>query len=218
MELDEVKPDLWERHDWRYHAYLANLESAIWDHAAGAAAVIVGRGGNYILAEAPLCLRARVVAPEAVRVERIMARESISERARAQALVAAIDRGRAGYVRSNYGRGWEEAKAYDLTLDTGTRPLEEVAGVLARLLVEKDRAATPGDHERLAGLALAARLKARIANEPGLLLPTLAVRHAPPVIKVQAVIHNPGERGKIERLAREVCGDHPLRLLLKPRV
>ncbi len=218
MEVDEVKPDLWERHDWRYHAWLANLESAIWDHAEGARTVIVGRGSNYILAEAPICLRARVEAPLAMRVERIMAREGIVERARAEELVIEEDRQRAGYVRSNYGRGWDEAVAYDVSLDTAAQTIAEVAARLAGLLEEKDRLATPADRLRLAGLALAARLKARIASERDLLLPTLKVRHAPSGIEVEAVIHNPGERDRIERLAKEICGEHPVRLLLHRRI
>jgi cytidylate kinase len=218
MELGEIKPDLWERHDWRYHAYLALLESAIWDHAASGRTVIVGRGANYILAEAPLCLRARVVAPTALRVERIMAREGLADRRRAEQLVAEIDRERAGYVKANYGRGWDVARSYDVSFDSGEKSLEEVAGALTGLMEEKDRQAAPADRERLSGLALAARLRARIASEPGLLLPTLTVRHAPEAIEVAAVIHRPAERDLLARLAREVCGDTPVRLNLRPRV
>jgi cytidylate kinase len=218
MELDEVKPDLWERHDWRYHAYLALLESAIWDHAAGGRTVIVGRGANYVLAGAPLCLRVRIVAPEGLRVERVMAREGLTDRRLAEERVAKVDRERAGYVTANYDRGWDEAQAYDAIFDTGKRPPEEVAGDLAELLAEKDRRTTPADREHLAGLALAARLKARIASEPGLLLPTLSVRHAPPGVEVDAVIHHPEERATLARLAREVCGDTPVRLSLRPRL
>lgn len=218
MELDEVKPDLWERHDWRYNAYLTLLESAIWDHAADAKAVIVGRGSNHILAEAPLLLRARVVAPLPLRVERVMAREGMTDRARAEALVKEVDRERAGYVKANYGRAWDDVQAYDVSYDTGEQSPEEVARSLATLLEDKDRQAVPADHARLAGLALAARLKARIASEPGLLLPTLTVRHAPEAIEVAAVIHNPAERDTLARLAREVCGEAPVRLSLRPRI
>lgn len=218
MELDEVKPDLWERHDWRYNAYLALLESAIWDHSAGGRAVVVGRGSNYVLAEAPLCLRARVVAPTALRVERVMEREGMTDRRRAEELLAEMDRERAGYVKANYGRAWDDAQSYDISFDTGEQPIEEVAGVLAGLLEEKELRATPADRQRLAGLALAARLKARIASEPGLLLPTLTVRHAPEAIEVAAVIHNPEERQILARLVKEVCGDAPVRLSLRPRI
>jgi cytidylate kinase len=218
MELDEVKPDLWERHDWRYHAWLSQLESAIWDHAAGGRVVIVGRGANHVLAEAPLVLSARVVAPLALRVERLMAREGIADPRRAEELATMVDRERAGYVKANYGRAWDDPGAYDLSIDTGEVSLEEAAARLAEMLAEMERRATPAERDRLAGLALAARLKARIASEPGFLLPTLVVRHEPEAIVVEAVIHRPEERAVLARLAREVCGDTPVRLALRPRL
>lgn len=219
MELDEFKPDLWERHDWRYQAYLALLESVIFDHAQTGRAVIVGRGGSHILRQAPLCLRVLIVAPFELRVRRVMDREGIADLKRAEDLVREIDAERAGYLRINFGQAWDDAKAYDSVFNTATHTPEQVAEVLAGLLAEKDRQAREADWVLLKGLALAARLKARIAGEPSLLLPTLQVRYAEDqTIEVEVVVQNPGQQTLLEEISREVCGQAPVRLALRPRV
>lgn len=219
MELDEFKPDLWERHDWRYQAYLALLESVIFDHAQTGRAVIVGRGGNQILRQAPLCLRVLIVAPLELRVRRVMAREGIAEIRKAEDLVREIDAERAGYLRINYGQAWDDARAYDSVFNTGSHAPEQVAEILAGMLAEKDRQASEADWVLLKGLALAARLKARIAGEPKLLLPTLRVRYAKnQVIEVEAVVQRPEQQTLLREISREVCGEAPVRLDLRPRV
>lgn len=218
MELDEFKPDLWERHDWRYQAYLALLESVVFDHAQTGRAVIVGRGCNYILRQAPLCLHVLIVAPLELRVQRIMAQEGITDARQAEKLVREIDEERAGYLQINYGKDWKDVKAYDAVFNTGSHTLAQVAEMLVGLLEEKDRQAREADRLLLRGLALAARLKARIASEPTLLLPTLQVSYTGQAIEVKAVIHRPEEQLRLQELGREVCGEVAVHMDLRLRV
>ena len=77
-EVDELCPTMWERFDWQYRGYVAQVESLILDYAAADRVVIIGRGGSFLLRGIPFCLRARLVAPLEVRRERIMARERFS--------------------------------------------------------------------------------------------------------------------------------------------
>ncbi|MBI4798007.1 MAG: cytidylate kinase-like family protein [Desulfarculus sp.] len=218
MELDEFKPDLWERHDWRYQAYLALLESVVFDHAQTGKAVIVGRGCNYILRQAPLCLRVLIVAPLELRTQRIMAQEGIGDAKQAERLVQEIDAERAGYLQVNYGEDWKDLTVYDAIFNTGSHSLEQVAQMLVGLLEEEERQACEADRVLLKGLALAARLKARIAGETKLLLPTLQVSYTGQAIELKAVIHRPEEQLRLMEISREVCGDVPVKMDLRPRV
>ena len=61
-EVDEVCPTLWERHDWQYRGYVAQVENLILEYALDDNVVIIGRGGSFLLRGVPFCLRVRLVA------------------------------------------------------------------------------------------------------------------------------------------------------------
>jgi cytidylate kinase len=216
-ELDEVCPTVWERYDWQYRGYVAQVESLILDYAAGDRVVIIGRGGSFLLQGIPFCLRVRLVAPLADRLERIMVRESLNSTAAAR-LITQVDGDRACFIKSNYGVDWDEDRWYDMTLNTVGLTYDRVVEILVEGLPEKDRLASPEARARLAGLALAYRLKARVASNPRVLVPTLEVSFKEGTIVVSGIIHNPKELHSIEAIAREVCGDRPVRLDLHHRV
>ncbi|MGQ9921010.1 MAG: cytidylate kinase family protein [Desulfobacca sp.] len=215
-ELDEVCPTFWERHDWQYRGYLAALEALIFAYAAADRVVLIGRGAYLLLQEVPFCLKVRLVAPLAVRVERIMVRESLDQE-RAEDLIARVDRDRACYLQANYGKDWNDESNYDLILNTGSLSYDQVADLLCKELVGKEQLATPAAKVHLADLALARRLQAKIATDPRLLAPTVQVQAADGVIVVTGVIHNPKELAQIQEIAREVCGPGELRFELTHR-
>jgi cytidylate kinase len=215
-DVDEVCPTLWERHDWQYRGYVARLEALVMAYAAADNAVLIGRGSSFLLKGTPHCLRVRLVAPLALRVERIMLRESLSREAAAR-LIAQVDGDRACFIKANYGGDWQAEEAYDMTLNTGAFTYEQVAELLVEALTEKDRLATPDARARLADMALAYELKARIATDPRLLVPTLEVGLDEGVVVVSGIIHSPRELRLIQEMAREVCGPRPVRFDLHHR-
>lgn len=216
-EVDEVCPTVWERYDWQYRGYVAQVEALILAYAADDQVVIIGRGSPFLLQGVPFCLRVRLVAPLEARIERIMVRESLS-RGAAERLIAQVDGDRACFIKANYGVDWAEDRWYDMTLNTNSLSYDQVVDILAEALAEKDRLATPEARARLAGLALAYRLKARVATDPRVLVPTLEVSFDEGTIVVSGIIHSPKERHILQEIAREVCGEKPVRLDLHHRV
>jgi cytidylate kinase len=216
-ELDEVCPTVWERYDWQYRGYVTQVEALILAEAAADKAVIIGRGGSFLLQGIPFCLRVRLVAPLEDRLERIMVRESLSRTA-AERLIAQVDGDRTCFIKANYGVDWDEDRWYDMTLNTSSLTYDRVVEILAEALAEKDRLATPEARATLAGMALAYRLKARVATDPRVLVPTLEVSFQEGTIVVSGIIHHPKEVHIIQEIAQEVCGDRPVRLDLHHRV
>ena len=215
-ELDEVCPTFWERHDWQYHGYLTQLESLILDYAAADRVVIIGRGAFLLLQEVPFCLKVRLVAPLEVRLERIMVQESL-DRERAEELMARVDRDRACYLQANYGKAWDEDDSYDCVFNTGSLTYDLVVELLVEELAAKESQATPAALAHLADLALAHRLKARLATHPKVLAPTLNVFLEDEDLIVAGVIHTPQEQHLVEEIAHEVCGSRPVRFDLHHR-
>ncbi len=215
-ELDEVCPTFWERHDWEYRGYVALMESKILDYAAADRAVIVGRAGSILLSQVPFCLRVRLIAPLEIRIQRLMEREKLALKA-ARRLIKQLDRDRAGYYKVNYGVSWKKEEGYDMTINTASLSFEQVADNLMAALAEKDLLVTPAAKNELDHLALAYRLKARLATEPRLFIPTLRVKLEAEVIKVSGIVHIPQELELAQKIAQEVCGEFPFRLNLQHR-
>jgi cytidylate kinase len=215
-ELDEVCPTFWERHDWQYRGFVTQMEALILTYAAADNVVIIGRGGSFLLQAVPHCLRVRLVAPLPVRLERIMMKESLDQEA-AERLIARVDGDRAGYVKANFGKDWDVEQVYDLSLNTGKLTHDQVVDILLAGLADKDRLATPEAKTRLRHLALAYRLKARVATDPRLRVPTLEVNLEDGTLVVSGIIHTPKEENLLKEIAREVCGDRPVRFNLHRR-
>jgi cytidylate kinase len=216
-DLDEVCPTFWERHDWQYRGYVAQIEAIILEYAAADRVVIIGRGGSYLLQGVPFCLCVRLTAPLEVRIERIMAWERLS-RAAAERLIVQVDGERACYVKANYNRNWADDQAYDMTLNTGLLSYDQVVDTLSVALADKDNLATVEAKAELAGRALAYRLKARVAIDSRVFVPTLAVSYEKGTIVLSGIIHTPKELGILQEIAAGVCGDRPVHLDLHQRV
>jgi hypothetical protein len=146
-----------------------------------------------------------------------MEREGIGDSRQAQANVRQVDQERAGYIKFLYGRNIENAELYDLVCNTDGMDYEEVAEMLLPALTRRQALVTPEAMEKTRDLALAARLKAAIATDRRLLLPTLEIVPSAEGMLVKATIHRPEDNEIIKSLCLQVLEDHPFRLELRPR-
>src|SRR5437016_2311399 len=72
--LDESKPTLFERFDAETRHYITILQTTLLEFAEGDNAVLIGRGGQWLLRGIPHVLRVRMVAPFEQRVRQWMKR------------------------------------------------------------------------------------------------------------------------------------------------
>jgi cytidylate kinase len=108
------------------HDRLVKLTRAVVEEAAaGGNAIIVGRGGAFILAGRSGVLNVMLVASLEDRVRYLLARvddapgaERLDEQA-LRNLCKTIDAARAEYIRATFGANWLDARNYDLVMDTG---------------------------------------------------------------------------------------------------
>ena len=108
-------------------------EEVIRETARRGNAIIVGRGGAFILADWPGVLHVFLRSAEPVRIREIMARDALSEE-EARRRLHQTDAARAAYMRRNYGTDWRDPRRYDLVLDTGRLSYQRAAeAILAAL-------------------------------------------------------------------------------------
>src|SRR5262245_31705898 len=104
---------------WLTDTQLGGMTRALIEEVAQAGqAIIVGRGGQCILAGRPEVLHGFVFAPLGVRVARVRAAEELT-RAEAERRGAGMDRLRADYVRTFYHADWRGPSHSQLLVDSG---------------------------------------------------------------------------------------------------
>ncbi len=134
--LDEhalsVLEELWKGLAIRYepdsYDYMHQLLEVLHTIGHHGAAIIVGRGAQFVLDQSRT-LRVRVVGLLADRVRRIM-KEDRKERQDAERLVARVDDERARFVRMSYAENIEAAAGYDLIVNTTTVKLPAAVEVI----------------------------------------------------------------------------------------
>ncbi len=94
--------------------------------------LIVGRGGQILLAKEPGALHLQIVASQAIRIERVMARYRINYREASQR-VRASDRARADYVRRYHNADWLDPCLYHLVVNTSQIPVPVAAEMVEGL-------------------------------------------------------------------------------------
>ncbi|RJQ51046.1 MAG: hypothetical protein C4526_10900 [Nitrospiraceae bacterium] len=213
-ELDEHCPTVWEKYDWSFRGFSALIQSCILNHALGGKVVIMGRGGNFLLKGILSAWRVRIVAPVEKRIESIMMRESVDQKT-AKWLMEKTDNERACFIRSVYGRQWDDPDEYDIVFDTHRRQEEEIIKIIRDNLLEKEQLVS--DAEPLRMRAGAARVKAGLLTNHKLFIPTLDVSCDESGIVLRGVVHNPKEHKAVEEEARRLAGDSPIRCELHYR-
>ncbi len=99
-------------------AFAQVIRQVIWEVARADDAVILGRGASFILGEHPETVHVLIVAPFDIRLERVMATESL-DRGAANKRLRESDANRARYIRHLYRANWLDAANYDLVINTG---------------------------------------------------------------------------------------------------
>lgn len=82
--------------------------------------VILGRGGFASLNEYADVLNVRIQAPFSARVDRVMARENLTDRQQAEERVREDDKARQKFIKMFYNKDWDVETYFNLVVDTST--------------------------------------------------------------------------------------------------
>jgi len=114
-------------------AYQDTLRHVVQVAASTGHVVIVGRGGQVILARQRDVLHVRLVAPLEQRIAYVMRREGLGEAA-ARARIQEKDRARTRYMQAMYHCNHEDPHLYDLVLNTGVLDLDSAVDLICQAL------------------------------------------------------------------------------------
>lgn len=104
-------------------AYQRAIRSIILEIARQEDAVILGRGAQVILKDAPNALHVRLIASQEVRIQNLVKQYHIKPK-QAMARIEASDRYRKEYYRKVFAVDWEDPTLYHLVINTGSLGVE----------------------------------------------------------------------------------------------
>jgi cytidylate kinase len=166
--LDESKPTLFERFDTETRYYITILQTSLLDFAELDNAVLLGRGGQWLLRGIPHVLRVRVIAPFETRVKRWIRRtadmtgETPTQRAAAD-FVRRDDAEKSGRMRYLYEVDLADPMLYDLTLSTDRLSYDAAVEMIETAVKRPDLATTDSARRTVASRALASRVQVALA-------------------------------------------------------
>ncbi len=208
-DRDESCPTIWERYDRGYKAMISLVEAKIYEYASKDKVVIVGRGSHILLAGLDPVLRVRFLAPDWKRIELLMQREDM-DRTTAEWLMKKVDREKACYIQANYGKSLDDPNEFDLVFDTSRHSFQEILDQVIDALKHKDQSTSKEGWQRLQSLALAALVKAKIASDPRVFIPTIEVQEQGGALVLMGVVHGEKEMKLALEIAQEVAKNKAL--------
>ena len=119
-DLYESTPSFWDLANANNLLIVSMLNETMEALAHRGGMVILGRGGFASLNEYADVLNVRIQAPFPDRVERVMARENISDRRQAEERVRKDDKARQKFIKLFYNKEWDVETYFNLVIDTST--------------------------------------------------------------------------------------------------
>lgn len=207
FEAEQGQGGLWEQLAFGDPAHAALFAALNLELAAQGDVVLVGRGAQIVLQGLPGVFKVRVVAPKALRVERIMALKGLNQE-EANDYVSRHDEQRRALIQSVFRADLSDWSLYDLVLNTAGMTKEAAAEIVARGVELMPAPADPADLARtLKDLAFAKRvesaLKRRILTSG---YHDIQVGARDGAITLNGVLADKRSKEKAERIARELPG------------
>jgi cytidylate kinase len=169
--LDESKPSLFERFDAETRRYITVIQTALYEFAEQDNAVLMGRGGQWLLRGIPHVLRVRVLAPFDVRVKRLSKKlaGSMGEQTNTRTVTEMVrrdDAEKAGRMRYLYEVSVTDPSLYDVVVNTDKLSVAGAVCLIAGVVDQPELATTPASAQLVADRSLASRVQVALATHP----------------------------------------------------
>jgi cytidylate kinase len=203
---DEKKPPLWDVFSSDKDKYLHFMKTVIYEFAKKDNCVIIGRGGQVLLKDIPGTLHVRVLAPRALRIERLKQRYSYDEKL-AEQVIRHSDHDRIGFHKFFFHVNWEDVSLYDLMINTQTFSVKQAVGLIKDSLdmlgLNEKREETS---QKLQDLCLGQAVITQIAYKEKIPIQFLEANVEAGVVTLKGSTITSDDINRCEETARQVTG------------
>jgi len=202
--FDEKKPGFWDLFKTDKARYLHFTKEAIFKFARRGSGIILGRGGQVLLADLRGVLHVRVIAPLEVRKERLMKRYNCDER-HAEKIIQDSDYERAGFHKFFFGESWENLNLYDLVINTGSFSAETAAQLIKDSMNTNEfKAAQVESARKLTDLCLEHEIKTSVIYKEKIVVQFLEVISHHGMVTLRGIADTRDDVERCEKLAAEI--------------
>ncbi len=201
--FDERKPRLMDSFLGRPNIYWETLQTAILQEAVQGDVAIVGRGANFLLGEIVDCFRLRFIAPPEIRAERV-ARQLNCTAAQAMDCIRKSDRERIGFCYYFYGKKWQDANAYDLTINTEKITVSALEEIIPKFIALKD--ISQQEEAKLRDSVLQQYIRYTLLVTEKMEFPFLDVKSEDGNVTVHGAVLSQEAHDKIEAIVKKIDG------------
>lgn len=113
--------------------YVRATQAALADHCVSGRLVYHGLAGQLLLRDLPGVLRARLIAPMAMRVQSLLSHHPRTTTEAAERFIRSVDRQRRRWVRRVYGMDLTDTTLYELTINLESITLATACVMIAEL-------------------------------------------------------------------------------------
>ncbi len=203
---DEKKPPLWDIFSSDKDKYLHFMKTAVYEFARQGNCILVGQGGQVLLRDVPGTLHVRVLAPKAVRIERVQQRYGYDARL-AEQVVRHSDHDRIGFHKFFFHVNWDDVNLYDLMLNTQLFSVEQAVGLLREsvtmLHLDEQQGQTV---QKLDDLCLGQKVITQIAYTENIPIQFLEAHVVQGVVTLRGSTITTDDIVRCEAIARRVAG------------
>jgi len=206
QRYDEKKPAFWATLSFEKNRYINYLKMALFKFAQQKDGIILGRGGQFLLAQVPGILHVRITAPEKKRIERVKQNLKCSDR-HAELTVRQNDRDRAGFHKTFFHKDWDSENAYDMVVNTSCLSVDSAI----KLIDEAAAAPEISQHQsdkanKLTDLELEQKLTVHLLYEEVIAAELLGVEAKNGVVTLTGSVHSFGDVDRCKAIAAKVSG------------
>lgn len=213
-DFDEHYPNVWERHDWSFKAFVALIQSLIYDYAKRDNVIIAGTGGTFLLKGISHVLRIRIESSMEDRIKRVVGDQVINEHT-AKWIIDKVDADMARSMYILYGKHWDDPKEYDEVFNTSRQDRQYIVEAIKKGLEQKESLKNQEALNNLELRSLAATVKAAILTNPEFIVSYLDVVPAEEGLSkyglvVRGFVHENEDIPAIKEEVKKIVGDMPV--------
>ncbi|HOW54748.1 MAG TPA: cytidylate kinase-like family protein [Syntrophorhabdaceae bacterium] len=213
-DFDEHYPNVWERNDWSFKAFVALIQNMIFEYVQRDKVIIAGTGATFLLKGVPHVLRVRIEGSVEDRIKRIQGDQVINE-GTARWIIEKIDGDMSRSMYTIYGKQWNDPGEYDRVFNTSAQTNEDIVDEIKKGLAEKEARNNEKAHNILDLRAIAAKVKAAILTDPGFTVSYLDVTPKEEGMPkygliVRGFVHERDDTSDIKDAVKKIAGDLPL--------
>lgn len=202
--FDEKKPGFWDLFTTDKARYLHFMKSAIFEFAREGNGVILGRGGQILLAELPGVLHVRIIAPIEERIKRIKDQFNCDE-IQAENLIQHNDHERNGFYKFFFSENWENSSLYNLVINTGAFSVKTSVQIIKDIIKSDEFTAKQTETaNKLADLCLEHEIKTAITYKEKIMVQFLEVQAINGVVSLRGIVDNGDDLDRCEYLVQQM--------------